>query len=209
MKAVWNACQHCRNQRAQPYIPPMAQLPPDRTEGFVAPFTNTGVDYFGPFQVTIGRTKEKRYGVLFTCLAIRAVHLEIAHSLSTDSMIMALRRMMARRGKPKKILSDDGTNFIGARRILAEAWAELDQDEIQQRTSAERIEWEFIPSGSPHMGGAWERLVRSVKTALEAIMTEQAPKEEVLHGRSSWSTRHLPKGRLHYEKAVADESVLC
>ena len=125
VRTVWNAYQHCRNQRTQSYIPLMAQLPPVRTEGFVAPSTNTRIDYFVPFQVTIGRRKEKRYGILFTCLAIRAVHLEIAHSLSTDSMIMALRRIVARRRKPKKILSDNSTNFIGARRILAEAWERL------------------------------------------------------------------------------------
>ena len=97
VKSVIKDCQLCKIRKAKPSAPRMAPLPDVRTESFVRPFTNTGVDRFGPLYVTIGRRREKRYGVLFTCLNVRAVHLEIAASLTTDSMIMALRRMMARR----------------------------------------------------------------------------------------------------------------
>ena len=72
----------------------MASLPQSRLQAFTPPFYNTGVDYFGPLLVKERRSALKRYGCLFTCLVTRAVHLEIAHSLETDSFyIMALRRM--------------------------------------------------------------------------------------------------------------------
>ena len=64
------------------------------------------------------RKEEKRNGCLFTCLVTRGVHLEVAHSLSTDSFIMCLPRFIARRGKPAVIYSDNGTNFAGANREL-------------------------------------------------------------------------------------------
>ena len=67
------------------------------------PFTRTGVDYFGPITIKVGRTTRKRYGVLFTCLSCRAVHLEVAQSLDTSSFIDALRRFMARRGPVKEL----------------------------------------------------------------------------------------------------------
>ena len=60
----------------------------------------------------------KRYGVIFTCLAMRAVHLEISHSLDTNSFILALRRLIARRGQVKEIRSDNGTNFVGGEKEL-------------------------------------------------------------------------------------------
>ncbi|XP_033226851.1 uncharacterized protein LOC117179303 [Belonocnema kinseyi] len=128
-------CLTCRQRKAKPIQPEMAPLPDMRTDSFIEPFTNTGVDYFGPFQVTIGRRHEKRYGVLFTCLNVRAIHLELANSLSTDSMIMALRRMISRRGKPTRLFSDNGTNFVGANIELRRALEEFNQDEILRQTA--------------------------------------------------------------------------
>ncbi|CAC5386645.1 unnamed protein product [Mytilus coruscus] len=94
----------------------VANLPEDRLLQNEPLFTRVGVDYFGPFEVKIKRSHVKRYGVIFTCLASRAVHLEVAASLDTDSYINALRRFIARRGQVVKIRSDNETNFVGAER---------------------------------------------------------------------------------------------
>ena len=80
----------------------MADLPVDRVTPGQPPFTSVGVDCFGPLQVRHGRSLVKRYGVIFTCLAIRAVHIEVAHSLETDSFLMALRRFLERRGQVRR-----------------------------------------------------------------------------------------------------------
>ncbi|XP_033228869.1 uncharacterized protein LOC117180478 [Belonocnema kinseyi] len=120
------------------------------------------------------------YGVLFTCLTVRAVHLEIAASLTKDSMIMAFRRMMARQGHPLRMYSGNGTNLRGASEELKRAVQELHKNEILRQTSKFQIRWNFIPSATPHMGGCWERLVKSVKKDLESTLREQAPREEVL-----------------------------
>ena len=97
----------------------MASLPYDRLQ--IAPaFSKVGVDFFGPLKVKHLRKQEKRYGCPFTCMVTRAVHLEVAFSLSTDSFIMCLRRFIVRRGKPTVIYSDNGTNFVGANCELRE-----------------------------------------------------------------------------------------
>lgn len=77
----------------------MADLPIERITPDLPPFSNVGVDYFGPVEVRRGRSLVKRYGVIFTCTACRAVHLEVAYSLDTDSCINALRRFVCRRGQ--------------------------------------------------------------------------------------------------------------
>ncbi|CAH2090792.1 unnamed protein product [Euphydryas editha] len=102
-RVIVRSCLPCRIRRAAPPSPPTGDLPPTRLAHHQRPFTYTGIDYFGPFTVTIGRRHEKRYVALFTCLTTRAVHLEVAASLSTDSAILALRRMIARRGCPTEI----------------------------------------------------------------------------------------------------------
>ncbi|XP_026739594.1 uncharacterized protein LOC113502285 [Trichoplusia ni] len=169
LKAVAHGCQWCKLRKSTPAIPPAGNLPSERLQHHQFPFACTAVDYFGPMQVTIGRRVEKRWVALFTCLTTRAVHLELAPSLSASSMIMALRRMAARRGTPRTLFSDNGTNFVGANKELEAAALE------------KGIKWKFIPPGSPNMGGAWERLVRTVKTALAVVLNERSPPEEVLH----------------------------
>ena len=72
----------------------MADLAKERLTSGDPPFTNVGVDYFGPFYVRQGRSNVKRFGCLFTCLVVRAVHIEVVNSLDTDSFINALRRFI-------------------------------------------------------------------------------------------------------------------
>ncbi|XP_064542272.1 uncharacterized protein LOC135431215 [Drosophila montana] len=79
-------------------------------------------------EIVVNELREKRWGVLFTCLTVRAVHLDIATSLSTDSYLCVLKSFVARRGCPRRMLSDNGTNFKGASRIL--------KDEIERISPA-------------------------------------------------------------------------
>ncbi|XP_075989157.1 uncharacterized protein LOC142986969 [Anticarsia gemmatalis] len=175
-RAILKRCLFCRMKTQVPPHPRTGDLPACRLAHHRRPFTYTGVDYFGPLSVAVGRTRQKRYVAIFTCLTTRAVHLEIAGSLTTDSAIMALRRMIARRGCPTEIWSDNGTNLKGADKELRQAIDAGTSQEAAKRT----ISWRYIPPGAPFMGGAWERLVRSVKVALTATLHERNPTEEVL-----------------------------
>ncbi|XP_053698559.1 uncharacterized protein LOC128745509 [Sabethes cyaneus] len=179
-KSVRNSCQTCKNERARPQAPLMSNLPPSRLAAYSKPFNHMGVDYFGPMTVSVGRRVEKRWGVLATCLTVRAIHLEVAHSLTTDSCIMALRNVMGRRGVPAAIYSDRGTNFVGANRELQTALEELNHDEIVAEFTSPQTTWSFIPPMSPHMGGSWERLIRTVKQNLEKLLPNRLPSDETL-----------------------------
>ena len=152
LKKIAKSCHVCRKHNAKPDPPLMASLPQSRLQAFTPPFYNAGVDSFGPLLVKERRSTVKRYGCLFTRLVTRAVHLEIAHSLETDSFIMALRRMMARRGKPRHIYSDNGTNFVGAERELKECLDGMDQAKISDTLSQDIIQWFFNPPSAPHFG---------------------------------------------------------
>lgn len=158
----------------------MADLPLSRTLPDNPPFTYVGVDYFGPIETKRSRATVKKYGVLFTCLVIRAVHIELAHSLDTDSCIAALRRFMCRRGQVKEMFSDNGTNFVGAERELRDSLALLNHGKIQQDLSTEGIRWTFNPPPGPHHGGSWERLIRTIKRVLYSITKQQVLDEESL-----------------------------
>lgn len=177
VRKISRNCAFCLKRKVAPQTPPIGDLPDVRLDCYHRPFTNVGLDYFGPVNVSIGRRREKRWVALFTCLTTRAVHLEIVASLSADSAISCLRRFIARRGVPRKILSDNGTAFIGANRQLTDFFC----DAVHDFVANNQIEWSFIPPASPFMGGCWERLIRCVKTALQVTLREKAPREELLH----------------------------
>ena len=158
----------------------MASLPQDRVSPSEPPFSHVGVDCFGPFNVRRGRGTAKRYCVLFTCLSIRAIHIEVVHSLDTDSFINALRRFIARRGQPLHMRSDNGGNFVKGEKELREAIREWNQLKIHEFLLAKGIKWTFNPPAGSHHGGVWERCIRSVRKVMAALVKEQTLDDEGL-----------------------------
>lgn len=156
-------CVLCRKLRGTAQEQLMSDLPNDRLEQ-APPFTYCAVDYCGPWYIKERRKELKRYVALFTCMASRAIHLEVSHTLETDSFIQALRRFLCRRGPVRQIRSDQGTNFVGARRELREALEEMDQERIRVEVLKLNCDWiEFrmnVPKAS-HMGGVWERQIKN------------------------------------------------
>ncbi|TWW54954.1 hypothetical protein D4764_09G0000030 [Takifugu flavidus] len=179
VKRQQSRCMQCQAWRANPSVPKMADLPPARLRLYKPPFYSTGVDCFGPFTVKIGRRTEKRWGIVFKCMTTRCVHLDLLEGLDTDAFLMSLRRFVARRGKPFELLSDNGTNFVGGARELREAFETM-APHLKEQLAKQKIEFCFNPPSAPHFGGAWEREVRSVKTALKVVLKEQTVPETVL-----------------------------
>ena len=165
-------CVVCRKLRGAVSEQKMADLPENRLEE-APPFTSCGVDYFGPWYMKEGRKQMKRYGVLFTCLASRAIHLETANALTTDSFINVLRRFLSRRGPMKQIRSDRGSNFVGAKSELEEALSEMDQARIHNFLLERNCGWfefKMNPPSASHMGVVWERQIRSALNVLASLL---------------------------------------
>lgn len=177
VRSIKNNCQECKNRNAMPKPPLMGQLPIDRLSPYLRPFTYTGVDYLGPFMVSIGRRSEKRWVALFTCMTMRAIHVELAKDLSTDAVILCIRNFINRRGLPTRIRSDRGTNFVGASKEMFV----LDGTRLADECTRHGIDWEFNTPANPSAGGAWERMVRCVKNVLAFTLKEKAPQVETLY----------------------------
>ena len=169
-------CIKCRRLRGRPCGQMMADLPAERTE-VSEPFEFCGVDAFGPFYIRERRSEVKRWGLMFTCFASRAAHLEVISSLTEDSFLNAYRRFVCRRGPIRRIYCDNGTNFIGGRNLLESAMREEDHNRIRQTLSKDNCDWvEFalnVPHAS-HMGGVWERQIRTARSALANLLDANA-----------------------------------
>ena len=115
--------------------------------------------------------------MIFTCLASRAVHLETASTLETDSFIYTFRRFVCRRGPVRQLRCDRGMNLVGASRELKEALAELDYDRVRSsllKENCDLVDFKMnVPSAS-HMGGVWERQIRLVRSVLNPLLRDNA-----------------------------------
>ena len=178
VRRIVRSCFDCKRRCQAPHEQKMADLPSDRVTPDKPPFSFVGVDCFGPFMVKRGRSLVKRYGVIFTCLTIRAIHIEVIHSMNTDSFVNALRRFMARRGKPEIIRSDNGTNFTSGEREIREAILLWNQENIHEFLVQRNVQWIFNPPTASHMGGVWERIIRSVKKVINALLKKQTMDDE-------------------------------
>lgn len=181
---LWK-CVMCRKQRKPLLTQKMSDLPEDRVNP-TPPFMYSAVDYFGPFMIREGRSERKRWGVLFTCMASRAVHIEVANSLSTDSFINAYRRFVGRRGAVRQLRCDQGTNFVGATSELKAALAEMEDDAIARELLKDKCDWvryKMNPPHSSHMGGSWERMIRSIRNVLSVLLSTHGSRidDEQLH----------------------------
>ncbi|XP_065356328.1 uncharacterized protein LOC135950722 [Calliphora vicina] len=188
IRQITHKCLNCFRQAQHATQQRMADLPAVRVRQ-AFPFQNTGCDYAGPFTLKLhsGRNARtsKGYICLFVCMVTSAIHLELSTDLSTECFLAALRRFMARRGKCSTIYSDNGKNFVGAKRVLNELYQQLQAEghnEIIQATLAqEGIKWIFTPPYSPHWGGMWESGVRSVKLHLRRIIGNSILTYEQMH----------------------------
>jgi hypothetical protein len=179
-RSIINQCVVCRRHHGKVQCQKMADLPADRVNPGDPPFSKVGMDYFGPIVVKRGRSMVKRYGVVFTCVASREIHLEKADSLDTDSCINAIRRFVARRGQVQEIRSDNGTNLVGAQRALRAEIQQWNQTQIHNNLLQKNISWKFNPPAASHFGGVWERQIRSVRKVLSSVLNQQTLTDEHL-----------------------------
>ena len=154
----------------------MADLPTFRAAIEEPACNHCGVDLIGPIYVKQGRKKLKRWIVLFTCLTVRCIHLDVVCTCETDEFINVLRRFTNRRGCPSAMYSDNGTNFKGATTELKEFVLKLGREEEAEKiinfATEKKIKWTFNPPSAPHMGGAWERLVRSSMEVMYGLVKD-------------------------------------
>lgn len=171
-------CVKCFKERPQATQQLMGNLPVARITSYSRPFSATGVDFTGAIELKAsryrGNTTYKGYIAVFICLATKAVHLEAVTGMSAEQFLCALYRFFGRRGLCHDMYSDNGTNFVGADRIIRtknkEFIASMNSD-VVPKLARKGVQWHFNPPHSPNFGGIWEANVKSVKHHLKRITT--------------------------------------
>ena len=182
VQRVIRQCLICIFWEGGPFkTPPFAPLPNYVTDGSMKPFSFVGLDYLGPLCVRQGEGFIKHWICLFTCIEIRAIHLELVINMNTDKFLMCLRRFIARRGKPAMIISDNANQFKLGNSVIDKIWGNIiSHTDVQSYISNEGIKWKFVIDYAPWKGGFYERLVGITKRSLKKSLGRSKVNEQQL-----------------------------
>ena len=173
IQGIISKCVICRKLRGQMCTQLMSDIPIEKLEE-VPTFSHVGLDVFGPFYIHDGvntrnrKASKKVWGLVFVCLPSHAVHIETLPSLDVSSFRNALTRFSSIRGQPTIVHSDQGTNFVCARKQLQEVNIPELLDSIKNSSPT----WKLNPAGASHFGGSWERKIGSIRRIFESVMME-------------------------------------
>lgn len=168
-KTVRKLCYRCKRWNAKPDEPMMGDLPSYRLASYLPPFSYAITDICGPFPVRVKRSTEKRWLFVYSCLTTRAIHIEIINGLDSESCLMALQNTINLRGAPKRIISDNGTNFVGGSKILNAMQNEWNKKLYEKGVITQNIEWEFSMAKASSMNGSVERMIGLIKSVFKKM----------------------------------------
>ena len=164
VKKIVDRCVICRRVSASPFhLPPPPPLPKCRVT-MSRPFTNTGVDFCGPFKL---KRQGKWYVAIFTCAVTRAVHFEAVQDLSAESFLLAFKRFIGRRGVPELVISDNAKTFKCVAKKLKKVF---DNPALQKYFTERRVRWHFYVQRAPWHGGFIETCVKLFKGVFKKLV---------------------------------------
>ena len=164
VKEIIKSCIFCEKMNAfSMAYPKLTNLPKERLE-LIKPYLHTAIDYTGHLFVFDENKKEtKVYIVLYTCLALRCVHLDVVPDLSLNSFLLSFKRFTSIYCTPDSIYTDNGTQFVASKNYLSQAFL---SNEFKNHLEHHSIKHKTIPAGASWAGGIYERQIKTMKQCL-------------------------------------------
>ena len=145
VKQVLRACSGCKRFQGHGTGKAASWTPTHWPHRGSTPFEVIGVDFAGPIKYRIrAKTEGKAYLALYACSLTRGLFLEVLPNLATSEFLRSLKRLIARRGRPKKIYSDNGKTFVGAEKWLKQV---MRDEKTQDYLAHENIKWQWDENG--------------------------------------------------------------
>jgi hypothetical protein len=172
---VTKGCIECQKMNKQ-HGNQIMGCPPNLKMTSIKPFTIVSMDFAGPFKALLCRKVLKLYLLVCVCQQSKACHLELTMGMDAESLILAIERIVGRRGTIDKVHSDNGGNFAHTGKLLTPDEEELNSTlkevewkKVQEETSGESgiKEWTFSQPLNPEGNGLAEAHIKLAKKALE------------------------------------------
>ena len=170
VKSVLKNCYTCKRMNSLAFkYPKMTDLPAHRVN-LIRPFAHTGVDYTGHIMIREGDVDKEYYMLIFTCLNVRACHIELLPDMSAKHFVLALVRFSNQYGIPENIYSDNAANFAAGVPRLSKVF---ESQIFQENFGTTPIRHLCIPLGAPWVGACWERMIKLIKECLRKTVVRQ------------------------------------
>lgn len=106
-KIIKNQCFNCLKKQVKSFLILLMPDSPSSKVNFDCPFIHIGIDIGGYFKIKLftDNDNDKVWNVLFTCLTVHAIHIEVITFMDTITFLNAFFRFVARRGTPSSILT--------------------------------------------------------------------------------------------------------
>ena len=167
VKGVLKRCIICQKINAYSFrYPKPNNLISDRVN-LIKPFKHTGIDFTGHFQVKFGEKVAKMYLLVFTCLNVRAIHLELLPSMSCEHFLQAFIRFCNLHTIPSAIYSDNASTFIQAMGLISNSFSNNEFSEYLEKNNIKHVR---IPLYAAWIGSFWERMIRTIKSSLYKVV---------------------------------------
>ena len=172
IKKILANCSICKkfNSLAFKY-PKVTDLPKHRVD-MIRPYKHTGLDYTGHIYVRQNNKDVKMYLLIFTCLSIRAIHIELVPDMSTNQFVLALVRFVNLYGIPSHIYSDNDRSIVAGANLVSHVLA---SSEFKENFDKYNIKHIRIPMYSPWVGATWERMIGTLKCCLAKTLLRVVP----------------------------------
>ena len=213
-KSLWKSCPVCIKRRKELCSQQIAMLKPESL-AICRPWTYICIDFAGPVVckgVVNARARKKCWVLVYVCRSTKAVCLLATAGYDTASFLLRHEEFVARKGSPKHIVSDQGSQLLAAGLVIVkkespESW---DWDKVKRENSTST--WEYVPAGSQHHNGLSEAMVKGMKRSLVQALNPGvvlAYHELVtLLARISCSINSRPLGYLNTSNTDQQEDVI-
>ncbi|KAH9390521.1 hypothetical protein TYRP_022936 [Tyrophagus putrescentiae] len=194
VKHFVNSCIICRRKRHIASNIRHGPVPPFRYDVSSPPFTNTGIDLFGPVKVPM-ENDAKVYGVIYVCATSRLVFIDAIPDMTAESVFTSVTHFVARNGLPRMFYSDNGKQLIKVKNDLQKY---LEEMALKRPDQEYRVQWQHLTAHSPWKGGFYERLNRSIKEALATFSLDRSVSTQSIAGRVNGKRAKLTLDQLKH-----------
>lgn len=169
VKNIIKECISCKKMNVFAFRYPKYSSMPKHHLNLIYPFRHVGVDFTGHLWVNNPKTNasEKVFILIFTCLNIRAIHIEVLPDMTVKNFVLAFQRFCNRYTVPQYLYCDNAKTFTKGSDVLNKS---LRSNEFGEELAQNNISLIQIPYFSGWVGSAWERLIRVLKNCLYKVV---------------------------------------